>query len=131
MSPILSVAGLLLEQPQFCIEPRNEPFDKGELAEQMVRDTLPVIATRAGGEFRYAVKNVHRSIGARLSGEIARRHGDLGMECAPINIAPDRHRRPELRGVEHRRPASIPGRRCQRLCRQGYGRRQAGNLPTA
>ncbi len=86
LSPILSVAGLLLEQPQFCIEPRNEPFDKGELAEQMVRDTLPVIATRAGGEFRYAVKNVHRSIGARLSGEIARRHGDLGMECAPIKL---------------------------------------------
>ncbi len=86
LSPILSDTGLLLEQPQFCIEPRNEPFDKGELAEQMVRDALPAIEARIGGELHYAVKNVHRSIGARLSGEIARRHGDLGMENAPIKI---------------------------------------------
>ena len=86
LSPILSDAGLLLEHPQFCIEPRNEPFDKGELAEQMVRDCLPAIAAKAGGEFHYAVKNVHRSIGARLSGEIARRHGDLGMEDAPLKL---------------------------------------------
>jgi glutamate synthase (NADPH/NADH) large chain len=86
LSPILSDAGLLLEHPQFCIEPRNEPFDKGELAEQMVRDALPAIAAKAGGEFRYALKNVHRSIGARLSGEIARRHGDRGMENAPIAL---------------------------------------------
>ncbi|NJM12806.1 MAG: glutamate synthase large subunit [Synechococcaceae cyanobacterium SM1_2_3] len=86
LSPILSDTGLLLEQPQFCIEPRNEPFDKGELAEQMVRDALPAITAKAGGELKYAVKNIHRSIGARLSGEIACRHGDLGMENAPIKI---------------------------------------------
>ncbi len=86
LTPILSDAGLLLEQPQFCIEPRNEPFDKGELAEQMVRDALPAITAKTGGEFQYAVQNIHRSIGARLSGEIARRHGDLGMEAAPITL---------------------------------------------
>ncbi|MDS4040659.1 MAG: glutamate synthase large subunit [Candidatus Competibacter sp.] len=86
LSPILSDAGLLLEHPQFCIEPRNEPFDKGELAERMARDTLPAIAAKTGGEFHYALQNVHRSIGARLSGEIARRHGDLGMEEAPIKL---------------------------------------------
>ncbi len=86
LTPILSDAGLLLEQPQFCIEPRNEPFDKGELAEQMVRDALPAITAKTGGEFHYETKNIHRSIGARLSGEIARRHGDLGMENAPIKL---------------------------------------------
>ena len=86
LTPILSDAGLLLEQPQFCIAPRNEPFDKGELAEQMVRDALPAITARTGGEFRYEVRNVHRSIGARLSGEIARRYGDLGMDHAPITL---------------------------------------------
>ncbi len=86
LSPLLSDAGLLLEHPQFCIEPRNEPFDKGELAEQMVRDALPAISAKTGGEFHYAVKNIHRSIGARLSGEIARRYGDVGMEPAPIKL---------------------------------------------
>ncbi len=86
LTPILSEAGLLLERPQFCIEPRNEPFDKGELAERMVRDALPAISAKTGGEFHYSVKNIHRAIGARLSGEIARRHGDLGMESAPITL---------------------------------------------
>ncbi len=86
LSPILSDAGLLLERPQFCIEPRNEPFDKGELAEQMVRDALPAIEAKSGGEFHYTVRNVHRSIGARLAGEIARRHGDLGMDNSPIKL---------------------------------------------
>jgi len=49
-----------------------------------VRDCLPAIEAKSGGEFAYEVKNTHRSIGARLSGEIAKRHGNLGMEDAPI-----------------------------------------------
>src|SRR3569833_4428446 len=32
------------------------------------------------------VRIVHRSTGARRSGEIARRHGDKGMEDAPITL---------------------------------------------
>ncbi|MFA7617646.1 MAG: glutamate synthase large subunit [Thiohalomonadaceae bacterium] len=69
---------------QYCVVPRNAPFDQGELAEQMVRDCLPAIEHKTGGEFVYTVKNVNRSIGARLSGEIARRHGDQGMADAPL-----------------------------------------------
>ncbi|HXH02419.1 MAG TPA: glutamate synthase large subunit, partial [Candidatus Competibacteraceae bacterium] len=84
LTPILSDGGVPPERPQFCIEPHNEPFDKGELAEQMVRDALPAIENKAGGEFHYTVNNTNRSIGARLSGEIARRYGDLGMSDAPI-----------------------------------------------
>ncbi|QQS53262.1 MAG: glutamate synthase large subunit [Candidatus Competibacteraceae bacterium] len=86
LRPILSDAGLPADRPRFCLEPRNVPFDRGELAERMVRDALPAITAQSGGEFSYAVKNIHRSIGARLSGEIARRHGDLGMENAPIKL---------------------------------------------
>ncbi|MDG4553908.1 MAG: glutamate synthase large subunit [Candidatus Competibacter sp.] len=86
LTPILSDAGLAADRPRFCLEPRNVPFDRGELAEQMVRDCLPAIAAQSGGEFSYSLKNIHRSIGARLSGEIARRHGDLGMESAPITL---------------------------------------------
>jgi glutamate synthase (NADPH) large chain len=65
---------------------RNEPFDKGELTEQMVRDALSAIEAKRGGEFQYRVNNTNRSIGARLSGEIAKRHGDLAMEEAPIVV---------------------------------------------
>jgi glutamate synthase (NADPH/NADH) large chain len=86
LTPILSTAGLAADKPQYCLEARNEPFDKGELAERMVRDMHDAIEAKSGGNFEYAVSNRHRSIGARLSGEIARRHGDNGMSGAPITV---------------------------------------------
>jgi len=74
------------DKERYCHNPRNPPSDKGELAEQMVRDILPAIENRTGGIFNYRVKNFNRSIGARLSGEIAKRYGNQGMADAPINI---------------------------------------------
>ncbi|MBL4763344.1 MAG: glutamate synthase large subunit [Gammaproteobacteria bacterium] len=71
---------------QYCTEAKNAPFDKGELAEQMVLDTLPAIEASSGGVFSYDVKNTSRSIGARLSGEIAKRHGNQGMADNPITL---------------------------------------------
>ncbi len=86
LQPLLADGGLSPKLPQFCVDPRNEPFDKGELAERMVRDALPAIEARTGGSFVYEVRNFNRSIGARLSGEIARRWGNYGMSGAPIEI---------------------------------------------
>ncbi len=74
------------EKERYCVTSRNPPLDKGELAEQMVKDMLPAIEGKLGGEFSYRVYNYNRSIGARLSGEIARRHGNQGMAETPINI---------------------------------------------
>ncbi len=74
------------DKPQYCVEPKNEPFDKGETAEKMVADALSAIENKSGGEFSYRVKNTDRSIGARLSGEIAIRHSNLGMSDAPITL---------------------------------------------
>ena len=85
LRPILDGAGMQLSSKHFCTSP-NPPFDKGELAEQMVKDCLPAIEAKAGGEFTYEVTNRDRSIGARLSGEIAKRHGNLGMSDAPITL---------------------------------------------
>ncbi len=84
LTPILSDGGVPRTKPQYCTAERNTPFDQAELAERMVRDALAAIENKTGGEFHYAVRNVHRSIGARLSGEIARRHGNQGMADAPI-----------------------------------------------
>ncbi|HHX82911.1 MAG TPA: glutamate synthase large subunit, partial [Pseudomonadaceae bacterium] len=74
------------DKDRYCRISRNPPADKGELAEQMVREILPAIENSTGGIFNYQVKNFHRSIGARLSGEIARRHGNQGMCDAPIHL---------------------------------------------
>ena len=84
LSPILSNAGLAADRPQYCLEERNRPYDKGELAERMVLDMLPAIEARSGGEYSYTVSNQNRSIGARLSGEIAQRYGNGGMSETPV-----------------------------------------------
>ena len=86
LSEILSAGGVPAEKPQFCVKPKNEPFDKGELAEQMLKDMSSAISSRAGGEFSYQVKNIHRSIGARISGEIARHYGIDGLGESEITL---------------------------------------------
>ncbi|WP_455209898.1 glutamate synthase large subunit [Kaarinaea lacus] len=86
LSPLLANGKVAAGKPQFCIAPKNKPFDRGELAEQMVRDTLTAIENKSGGEFNYNVNNTNRSIGARVSGEIAARHGNQGMKDNPIQI---------------------------------------------
>ncbi|MEW6445258.1 MAG: glutamate synthase large subunit [Pseudomonadota bacterium] len=86
LSPILSDGGLADTKPLCCAVPHNDPYDKGLLAERMVEAVLPAIEGKSGGEFSFEVRNTDRSIGARISGEIARRHGNLGMEDAPITL---------------------------------------------
>jgi glutamate synthase (NADPH) large chain len=86
LSPLLANSELVSDKPQYCIDPRNEPFDKGVLGEQMVRDMAEAIDAKSGGEFAYAVSNYHRSVGARVSGEIAKRWGNNGMSEQPLIV---------------------------------------------
>lgn len=86
LSPIVSDEGLTKDAPQFCTDLRNEPFDKGELAEAMVAAVMPSIEKKEAGRFGFEVRNFNRSIGARLAGEIARLHGNEGMRDTPLDI---------------------------------------------
>ena len=87
LSPIISDSGLAKDAPQFCTDLRNEPFDKGELAEEMLAAVLPAIQSKTGGKFGFEVRNFNRSIGARIAGEVARLHGNNGMQDAPLDIS--------------------------------------------
>ena len=86
LSPLLATGTIPEDAPRYCTVERNEPHDQGLLAEQMVIDTQTAIRKKAGGSFSYPIKNINRSIGARLSGEIAKLHGDKGMADHPIDI---------------------------------------------
>ncbi|WP_299580661.1 glutamate synthase large subunit [uncultured Microbulbifer sp.] len=86
LSPLLHTDALLDSKPQTCQQAKNAPWDKGELAERMVEEILPAIENLSGGDFSYDVTNCDRSLGARLSGEIAKRHGNQGMVEAPIKL---------------------------------------------
>ena len=83
---LLSQGSIAESEPRYCIEASNPSFDKGELAEQMVQDALPGILTSTPQRLEYAVRNVNRSIGARLSGEIARAHGAAGLPADCLHI---------------------------------------------
>ena len=86
LGPILWVDEKATDQPQFCQVESNDPFDTAEKANQMVTDMLPAIESASGGSFAYTITNCDRSIGARLSGEIAKRHGNTGMESHPLTV---------------------------------------------
>ena len=72
--------------PNYCISPSNDPFDKALLAKKILKDTLPLIKKKKKGTFSYKIKNYDRSIGASLSGEIAKIHGNYGLKNNPIRL---------------------------------------------
>ena len=65
----------------------NHPFDEGLLNQHMLAAARDAVAHSSGGQYRFTIRNVDRSVGAALSGEIARHHGDQGMASNPIKIA--------------------------------------------
>ena len=91
LSAIFSDGGAAFDAPRFCSEPRNMPFDRAILGHKMLAATRNAIEDKLGGTFEFDIYNYDRTIGAMLSGEIARRYGNNGMEDAPIQI--------ELRGT--------------------------------
>ncbi|HCM1302658.1 TPA: glutamate synthase large subunit [Vibrio parahaemolyticus] len=71
--------------PLFWTEP-NKPFDKAELNQKIVDDALNAVENSQSASFFYNIINTDRSVGARLSGEIAKRYGTQGLAASPIKI---------------------------------------------
>ena len=86
LQPITWIDETAVDQPQFCEVDRNPPFDQGEKAALILSEVLPAVEAKQGGEFSFSVTNCDRSIGARISGEIAKRYGNAGMEESPITL---------------------------------------------
>ncbi len=86
LAPVLAAADGRGDDARHCTQPRNTPRDTGVLAGKMLAMAGDAIATKSGGEFHFDVRNSDRSIGARLSGAIARAHGNEGMAEAPVTL---------------------------------------------
>jgi glutamate synthase (NADPH/NADH) large chain len=86
LDALLSQGDIPADAPRFAQQERNPSFDKGELAEQMVVDALAAIKAGTPIELAYEVRNINRSIGARLSGEIAKAHGSKGLPDNTLRI---------------------------------------------
>ncbi len=65
---------------------RNVPHDSGRLNTELVDRFGDAVKNKSGGRAFMAIRNTDRSVGARLSGLIAKTHGNRGMDHAPITI---------------------------------------------
>ncbi|HEY9142915.1 MAG TPA: glutamate synthase large subunit, partial [Arenimonas sp.] len=86
LAPVLQAATGEGDAARHNQQPRNPPRDTGELAARMLEETQAALQAGAGGAFAFSVRNRDRSLGARLSGEIARLHGNQGMADAPLEL---------------------------------------------
>jgi glutamate synthase (NADPH) large chain len=64
----------------------NVPDDPGRLNLQIGERFRQAVATMSGGGGSFTIRNTDRTVGARLSGEIAALHGNNGMKDAPIHL---------------------------------------------
>ncbi|MEX0915527.1 MAG: glutamate synthase-related protein, partial [Wenzhouxiangellaceae bacterium] len=79
LEPLLARTGLAEDSARFCEVECNPPHDPGRLAEEIGRATAAAVSSGAGGRFEFEIRNHDRSIGARLSGRIARTHSAQGL----------------------------------------------------
>jgi glutamate synthase (NADPH) large chain len=86
LTPLIDGIGLSASSDFACTLPRNPVRDDAALASRIAVDTAPLVELGESGHFNYAIANTDRAIGARLSGAIARRHGDHGMDEQPISL---------------------------------------------
>ncbi|MGL5729166.1 MAG: glutamate synthase large subunit, partial [Plesiomonas sp.] len=69
----------------YCTE-GNPPFDKGELNTQLLQQAQQCLEERKAKRLFFDIRNTDRSVGARLSGDIASRFGNQGLAGDPIKV---------------------------------------------
>ena len=79
------------EGPRIHTQPRNDWENDQPLDNQLIADATSALEGRGPVKLSYPIRNIHRTVGARLAGEIARRYGDKGLPTATIDVT--------LRGV--------------------------------
>ncbi|MGB3724156.1 MAG: glutamate synthase large subunit [Glaciecola sp.] len=86
LSPLLEKHSAGTHTQLFCSETTNSPIDKGELNLRMVTDSEGAVMARKSKSLSYKVRNTDRSVGATLSGFIAQRYGNHGLDDSPIKV---------------------------------------------
>ncbi|MBB3141973.1 glutamate synthase large subunit [Halomonas organivorans] len=84
LSPLMTNDFVPAEAPQFCQVSRNVPHDPGAKNQEVLEALKAAIEDKSGGEFEFAITNCDRSVGALVSGTIAKRHGEAGLEDVPV-----------------------------------------------
>ena len=64
----------------FCTSKKNAPWDKGTLSKKILKDVKPLIDKHQSISKDYKISNTDRSIGASLSGYVAKNFGEEGFK---------------------------------------------------
>ena len=78
LSEILMPADPTGTQPRYHLQKRNNRDDVS-LDDQILVDAKEAILQKTSIQLSYPIRNTHRTVGAKLSGEIAMRYGDAGL----------------------------------------------------
>jgi glutamate synthase (NADPH/NADH) large chain len=65
---------------------RNDPHDHGALNRKLVQMCASALESGSGGRHAFDIRNHDRSVGASLSGQIARRYGREGLPGKPFEL---------------------------------------------
>jgi len=74
------------EGPRIHQLARNDRPGDHPLDEQLLMDAAQAVETKTAVQLRYPIRNVHRTVGARLAGVIATKYGDKGLPVGTIDI---------------------------------------------
>ncbi|WP_333609278.1 glutamate synthase large subunit [Arsukibacterium sp.] len=85
LSPILQASSVSSERALHCVQ-KNTPFDPGALNQQLLARCEQMVLRKTGGQLTLPIRNTDRSVGAALSGFIARQHGNQGMATEPVRL---------------------------------------------
>ncbi len=86
LSEILTPAEQTGKQPRYHMQPRNERKDT-PLDDKILKDAQSAIQHKETIQLSYPIRNIHRTVGAKLSGNIANRYGDEGLPDATIRCS--------------------------------------------
>ena len=86
LSEILTPADPTGTQPRYHLQERNNREDI-PLDDQILEDAAEAIAQKTSVQLSYSIRNIHRTVGAKLSGEIARHYGDAGLPDRTIQCS--------------------------------------------
>jgi glutamate synthase (NADPH/NADH) large chain len=70
---------------RYCVQAQDHGLQQA-LDHQLIEQAGPALEQGSPVQMEFSVRNVHRAVGAMLSGEIARRHGSAGLPDDTIRI---------------------------------------------
>jgi len=74
------------DMPRTCVNDRNDGVQKHPLDDKIILAARSAIRDKQPVSLEFKVKNTHRNIGTKLSGEIAGVHGNHGLPAGTIDV---------------------------------------------